>query len=45
MAKVDEPALSRTEPCLKKIPEPIIVPTTIEIADQKPNDRFKSSFG
>lgn len=41
-AIVDDPALSKTDPCLKKIPEPITVPTTNANADHKPNDRFNS---
>ena len=41
---VDDPALSRIEACLKKIPEPMIVPITIEIAEPKPNDRLSSLF-
>ncbi len=36
-----EPALSRTDDCLKKIPEPMTVPTTNDRADQKPSDRFR----
>ena len=38
-------ALSKTEACLKKIPEPIMVPITIERADQKPIERFSLSAG
>ena len=44
IAMVDDPALSRIEACLKKIPEPMIVPITIEIAEPKPNDRLSSLF-
>ena len=42
MAMVEEPALSKIEACLKKIPDPIMVPTTIEMADQNPSDRLSS---
>ena len=42
---VEDPALSRTEPCLKKMPEPIMVPITIESAEPNPSERFSSVCG
>src|SRR5699024_11359609 len=41
--KVDEPAVCNTPACLKKIPEPITVPTTNDKPDQIPIDRFNST--